>query len=287
MVGPGILPGMANRDPRAVVGDQSMPDSVDIDAVLLLMEHFLELHRRQVQETAERLTSLASSVGIERKYGETLDQLVERVRKTAQKGFPEEEPPTARERSIHPSVRSSMNPTGPSGPPPKNPFILNIPKAAGPTGAIGSTGLIGATGSRGPAGPSGIQGVTGATGPSGPPYETLHYKQKLPFDGTMECMKQGNRFGIMYVGSNGRVEHWLAVFDGQEYTFPTDAAKPWMGLTQSSRISLMGKPLVDSEALCLAAAHQAVRLSPTRNQTQSKALDLYQNHCMSNLWLDF
>jgi hypothetical protein len=69
-----------------------MPDSVDVDAVLLLMEHHLELHHKRTDELLERLTELARGIGIERFIGESADALVDRVRKLARGEFPEEVP---------------------------------------------------------------------------------------------------------------------------------------------------------------------------------------------------
>ena len=69
-----------------------MPDSVDIDTVLLLMEHFLEVHRKETNELITRLTELAKGIGVERFIGETPDALVARVRKIAREGFPDEAP---------------------------------------------------------------------------------------------------------------------------------------------------------------------------------------------------
>jgi hypothetical protein len=180
-----------------------------------------------------------------------------------------------------------MVPTGPEEEPQDKPQPLNIPKAAGPTGP---TGTIGPTG---PAGVTGIRGFTsptGATGPSGPPYETLHNRAKLPFDGSMECMKQGGRFGILYVDKDGRYGDWLAVFEGDDYKFPSDPAKPWMGNGPPEKISLLGKPLVGSEALCIAAAYAASRVvarTGGNSALQTNALDLYEKHVDDNLWPDF
>lgn len=76
-----------------------MPDTVDIHAIVLLMEHFLEIHHKQLDESTERLTELARSVGVERNFGENLDSLVDRVKRLAHGDFTDEEPPTFRERS--------------------------------------------------------------------------------------------------------------------------------------------------------------------------------------------
>ena len=69
-----------------------MPDSVDVDAVLLLMEHFLEVHHKQTDTLIERLTELAKGIGVEHFAGESPDALVERVRKIARGEFPDETP---------------------------------------------------------------------------------------------------------------------------------------------------------------------------------------------------
>jgi hypothetical protein len=69
-----------------------MPDSVDVDAVLLLMEHHLEIHHKRTDELLERLTELARGIGIERFAGESAEALVERVRKLARGEFPDEAP---------------------------------------------------------------------------------------------------------------------------------------------------------------------------------------------------
>jgi hypothetical protein len=71
---------------------ERMPDSVDIDAVLLLMEHFLEVHHKQTDILIARLTDLARGIGVEHFVGESPDALVERVRKIARGEFPDETP---------------------------------------------------------------------------------------------------------------------------------------------------------------------------------------------------
>ena len=71
----------------------------NVDAVLLLMEHHLELFRKSEKDAEERLTTLAASVGVTRRLHEPLGELVDRVRRLSQGEFPAEEPPTNREGS--------------------------------------------------------------------------------------------------------------------------------------------------------------------------------------------
>ena len=78
-----------------------MSDTVDINTIVTLMEHFLEVHHKQTHEATERLTALARSVGVERHFGETLDSLVDRVRRLSHGDFSDEEPPTFKEPNPH------------------------------------------------------------------------------------------------------------------------------------------------------------------------------------------
>ena len=173
------------------------------------------------------------------------------------------------------------------GPPPSKPI-----GPTGPIGAIGPTGATGAPGARGPTGPVGPTGPIGMTGPAGPPWESLYHSQKLPFDGSMTCMKQGSRYGIVYTHKDGRPGDWVAIFDGQQYTFPTDPTKPWMGNGPASKLSVLGKSLTEAQALCINTSHRAAtvmqggKVSPSKG-TNSSALDLYQDNVDDPMWGDF
>jgi hypothetical protein len=130
------------------------------------------------------------------------------------------------------------------------------------------------------------------TGPAGPPWESLYHSQKLPFDGSMTCMKQGSRYGIVYTHKDGRPGDWVAIFDGQQYTFPTDPTKPWMGNGPASKLSVLGKSLTEAQALCINTSHRAAtvmqggKVSPSKG-TNSSALDLYQDNVDDPMWGDF
>lgn len=181
-------------------------------------------------------------------------------------------------------------------PPPKPPF-----GPIGPTGAIGPQGIAGTkapvlgqqgaqgtTGSIG-FGPTGAQGATGISFPPSPPDEELHHVRLLPFPGELHCIKQDKQYGIKYQNPEKRLDSfWLALFDGENYSFPKDPAKPWNGYQSVDKCEILGKTPLPSEMLCLAAAHRAVALKTgTGKPITSQALDLYQAHCSDNIWLDY
>ena len=75
---------------------------VNLDSVLLLMEHYLQLLHSREAELTKKIEDLAAKVHVVRRNGETVDQLVERVRSMVRGDFPEEEPPTMPEKGKPP-----------------------------------------------------------------------------------------------------------------------------------------------------------------------------------------
>lgn len=178
-------------------------------------------------------------------------------------------------------------------PPPSFPVPIGPTGAVGPQGATGTAGPISVpSGPQTSYGPTGPQGFTGAASPTD---EELHHVQSLPFPGEMHCIKQGAIYGIKYQNPEKRLDSfWIAIFDGENYTFPKDPAKPWNGYQSADKCDILGKAPLPSEMLCLAAAHRAVALKTGTQPIKSsgatpfsQALDLYQTHCSDKVWLDY
>jgi len=118
--------------------------------------------------------------------------------------------------------------------------------------------------------------------------------QALPLDGSLECIKQDNRYGIRYIYKDGRAGSFVSIFNGVEYEFLKDPSRTWSGfvpLSSPDAYKILGKIPLPSEALAMAAAHQAAsnaRQGDTAAGSPSvRALGLYQKHVGDKVWADF
>ncbi len=245
-----------------------MPESIDIDAVLLLMEHFLEIHSQQARESTEKIVELARSIGLERGAGESLEGLVERARSLTSQDSYEEEPPTLREGR---AVIFGM-PTGTTKPPSSMSLPVNLGGVGPGILSQGQTGS--ATGMNHPFGMSGVTGYVPE-----PPYEDLHHHLMLPFTGHLECYKQGNVYGIMYFGAHLEKTP-VAAYINSEYEFPITPGKPWLGVQPFTSLAYEGVSTV-VEALVLNVTYHVV------NGAIPHWKDLYDQFKSNPIWERF
>lgn len=173
--------------------------------------------------------------------------------------------------------------TGPGAPnnPPKPP--INIPGASGPTPGPPYGGFTYV-----PSGPSGFTGVAYI-----PVTEPLFHSLPTPWGGSLECVKQDLKYGIVYKDPQGDLSDFIAVFDGQSYQFPRDFEKTWMGnVPLSSAIHkyqtitsiTSNRTPSGADALLINAAYQSVL--GTRD-CMKDTINLYNKHVSSSVWQDF